>query len=111
MDHVDVAQLEDFGQHITASIKSLVDAYPGTDAAGSLAPNPDEDNDPQKLTANILANMASIRSLLAGPTEFLQHLSSQVCSLLFRVTSTEDPFLSPPRQDSPGPTDGGCHAY
>lgn len=43
--------------------------------------NPDADREIKQAKANILTNVEAIKTLVRGPTDFLQHLATQVCPL------------------------------
>jgi hypothetical protein len=55
---------------------------------GPIAQPASDSNEVQRAREKILSLLTKIRTLIWGPTDFLQHLASQVCI-------TNSPFLSP----------------
>lgn len=91
----DLAQLRDYSQQIAAAVGSLIDSRSEADSSGQLPDNLEDENERNKAKEDILASVASIKSLLIGPTGFLQHLASQVCRLLFLSAALCGPTVWP----------------
>jgi hypothetical protein len=89
------AQLAEHSDQLLASVKHLADL----DSSGELwiqNPDPDADKEIKQVKANILANVEAIKTLVRGPTDFLQHLASQVCPRLTLLAKSGAHALKPP---------------
>lgn len=69
-----LAQLAGHSDQLLAAVKRLADL----DSSGEFG----ADKEIKQAKANILANVEAIKTLVRGPTDFLQHLASQVCAPL-----------------------------
>jgi hypothetical protein len=85
MDNLD--QLKLHSSELLMAIEKL------SNCSANGKPHQDSDQqsliDPEalKARADIVAIATKIRTLVCGPTEFLQHLASQVCTALMMVVS------------------------
>lgn len=72
------AQLESYSNELVAAVKSLkISTFQGTDADSLIDSEVHSKADQAKQT--ILSNIAKIKILIHGPTDFLKHLAVQVC--------------------------------
>ncbi|KAI0126596.1 hypothetical protein BJ170DRAFT_684181 [Xylariales sp. AK1849] len=70
-----LAQLEGHSDQLLAAVKRLANL----DSSSEFCiQDPDADKEIKQATANILAKAEAIKTLVRGPTDFLQHLASQV---------------------------------
>lgn len=102
-----LTQLEKHSNELAAAVKNLANYSRRLDAEHDLlqppAANLEAHQEIQHAVASILSNTTRIRSLVCGPTDFLKHLASQVCSY-----STQFPHhgVNPLRMNSSRACDG-----
>lgn len=74
-----LAQLESHCGQLSAAAKKLIEYRHSIDAASDQAlTSPEAAHEVQKAKATILASVASVKKLVAGPADFLQELAFQV---------------------------------
>jgi hypothetical protein len=70
-----LAQLDDYIKQLAAAVKRLSDQHGAMDSSDA-----DAGKGIDRDKASILANVARIQMLVSAPSDFLEHLASQVCS-------------------------------
>lgn len=84
-----LSQLELHAEQLSAAVKSLMQHRRGVEAPETPRAGADTDGELSSARASVLANIAGIRALVAGPDDFLQDLAAQVATPTLLV-----PFLS-----------------
>jgi hypothetical protein len=78
-----LVQLENHSNDLTRAIKNIASYSRSTDVQSNSAfqplIHPEACQEVLSAQAEILSNVAKIKTLVNGPTEFLKHLASQVC--------------------------------
>lgn len=81
-----LAQLEARTTQLSAAVQSLAGHRRNLDSSrgpGCAVLDPETCKELDKAKSSILASLADIKRLVAGPADFLQHLASQVCTRPF----------------------------
>lgn len=81
-----LAQLEARTTQLSAAVQSLAGHRRSLDSSrgpGCAVLDPETCKELDKAKSSILASLADIKRLVAGPADFLQHLASQVCTRPF----------------------------